>query len=48
MAKGKISKNRILIKSLSDYLKNPEDIPLDVEDNSINIGLTFRKKIKVI
>ena len=30
---------------------NPEDIPLvliDVEDNSIDVDLTFRKKIKVI
>jgi len=33
------------------YLKNPEDIALvltDVEDNPINVDLTFRKKIKVI
>ncbi|NQT66511.1 MAG: hypothetical protein HQ569_02905 [Actinobacteria bacterium] len=33
------------------YLRNPEDIALvltDVEDNPINVDLTFRKKIKVI
>jgi hypothetical protein len=37
--------------SPSVYLKNPEDIALvlaNVEDNSINVDLTFRKKIKVI
>ena len=35
----------------SVYLKNPEDIALvltDVEDNPVNVDLTFRKKIKVI
>jgi hypothetical protein len=44
LAKGKISKNKILIKSLSDYLKNPEDMPLDVEDNPINIDLVQKEK----
>ena len=37
--------------SPSVYLKDPEDIALvlvDIEDNSINVDLTFRKKIKVI
>jgi hypothetical protein len=37
--------------SPSVYLKNPEDIALvlaNVEDNSINVDLTFKKKIKVI
>jgi len=41
----------ILGQAPSDYLKNPEDIPLavvDAEDNPIHIDLTFRKKIKVI
>jgi len=35
----------------SAYLKNLEDIALvlaNVEDNSINVDLTFKKKIKVI
>jgi len=37
--------------SPSVYLKNPEDLVQDLintEDNPVNAGLTFRKKIKVI